>query len=252
MEDVVVRGPATADPEREGAGVEAGQGASVTLRRALIEDVHLAGVGVGVGQPDRPTVVDASDVTVRGLTADVLGRAGAGVVVEGGTAVTLDRVAVQDVEGVGVVALRIDDLPPATLTVTHLSIEGSTAPARCEGITDDAGRCVDGAGGYQMPGVALALIGEIEVDVSDFSLTGAEHAGMLFWGGALLRARRGSVSANVFGLRVDSDEDEWDPDFEEVFVYDNQTDFARAEPQPPNLEAVFRRPDLTGGLLPTP
>ena len=239
VEDLVIRGVWAPDGVY-GSAVAALGDVRVTLRRALLDSNLGVGVLAGAVEPDRPPEVTVEDLWLRrSLPVAGIGGTG-GLHAFDGARVGATRVRLEDMAYVALLAYGWEEGRQTRVRASHLSVAGVVRACGEAAAADDT-PCEDKLGRRTGGGLGVASMYGADLGVADFSIRGAELAGLLLGESAELRAARGVVSECTIGINaMDAGEipDNW---LDEVFLIGNRTEVAQQQ-------VVLPRPDLAVAL----
>jgi len=231
-----------------GFGLQILRGADVVVERVLMEQQTSAGIAVTGGELGvQPTRLVVKDVVIRDTRSGEAGENGFGLFVQAGAEVDVQRGRFERNRSIGVLALGRD----ADREMTRLQLDDvavlDTLRARCGELREgEPFSCVEGAENHGS-GHGLGVDGDVLVRTDGFLISGSAFAGLVVAWDADVRLHRGVVTDNAIGINL------MDPDYDttrltdEVFVYDNRTDWTRTAvslPQPLGAIGVLRPPDL--------
>lgn len=222
------------DPTRpDGDGAELAVGTTATLQRVAIYDTERLGVLVASA-----ATVEATDLLVaRTRSIPGVPWSGRGLDVWGSSSVTLERVALRDNRGYGVLGATLGTV----LRGHDLTAEG-TMSVRCR-----EEPCVAPEGGI---GVAAAEGGRVEIE--SFRASDNELAGAAVSIGGDLTLRNGRVARNPIGVNVQDENYDLAKLEDRVLFEDNERNLdARVLPVPGQAHAPAAppaRPDVPLGL----
>ena len=227
-------------------GLEVYNGADVLVERAVLADNTSAGVAVAGGGAAQATRLVLRDVVVRDTRSNEDAEAGYGMVVQHGASVRAERSRFERNRALGLLVLGWGDTGQSALELADVAVV-DTRLARCGELPEgEEGSCIEGYENYGS-GHGLAVDGVALVRADGFLLSGSARAGLIVGQGTDVRIRRGAITGNAVGVNV------MDEDFDvarltdEVFVFDNRTEWASVAlelPQPSESIGALRRPDL--------
>ncbi len=236
--DVVTKDTAGGRPPYiHGRGLMLTNGAVAQVLRMAVSGSEGSGVSeyTSVGAPG--CRLTGSDLTVRDTASDKDGFAGYGLFV-GGSKVDLERVTLVGNRERGLYATGGEGLPETDVGIRHLSVAGTAAASCADAGGDEAlVNCAQGSlsrGG----GAALVIRGGAKLAMSEFSLTGSAHAGLVVSQG-FVTASRETISDNAVGLVTLDEEFDLESISDEVFIFDNALDVSRDALPIPDPSALF-------------
>ncbi len=246
IDDVVVRGT-TPDVNFRNiytwSGVEMGFGLEVwggrmTMSRVLLEGNHTAGMLATetplpcslAGLNCDETFVDATDLTIRGTLPDSRGYYGIGMAVFDGAEVNVERIRVADNSYFGIGAWDGFRAPAETTTaisMKDLSIVNTTDSEGNEGSFGDG---------------LIVAYGASAV-LENFIIQNNSRVGLLV-GGESSRVEAtgdfhvGALSGNIIGVNLQTAELNFEANFTDVLVYDNDVDINQDEVEIPSFSLL--------------
>jgi hypothetical protein len=194
-----------------GGGIQVSDGMQCTALRLLVEGNRGAGIVAG----NEGTLLDLTDVTVRGTACQESdGKGGRGLSVEMGARVELLRGAFVSNREVGVVALG----HAATLVGSHVSVSD----------TQERACAVDTCAGFGA-GTGVISCGAAHVDLETFEISdnvmcGLQLATCVMEEGGTADLSLGIVTGNVVGVNVQTEGFDVERLMDRVFYFDNDRD----------------------------
>jgi hypothetical protein len=240
LEDLTIRDVLPdASHGKYGRGLEL-QGATVTLRRAVLERNHdiAALLSSSTEGSATPTTAEIEDLLIQDTKSGTkITFSGLGLVVQKGSDARVRRMVARRNHAVGLLAIQ-DDGPEGKLDLADIVLQ-ETARSACAAIPEGRPHsCVKG-GVVSGGGTGLALIGKVSATISRFDIYKNVLCGIQVVGGATLSAREGELHGNAIGVNAGKGIDLnqlLDPS---VRLYDNDTNLdSSALPLPSVAETL--------------
>ncbi len=244
LEDVVAVDTESSPHDGQGAGLIGMDASEITVHRGYFARNRMAGLitqGTLAGNP----TLDLRDVTVVDTRSEpgeaVFGR---GLALETGTRATVRRARLVGNRSQGIAVIATGEAP-TVISLEDIHIVG-TRRAACGELPEGAqGACyLNGQNGGG--GSGLMVAGDGEVDVERFAIEGSIAAGLslslsvdshdsgVTSGVPQVTARSGRITQNAIGLHFPEGSIDVSRLSDDVFVFDNQIDFARDILPPPS------------------
>jgi len=227
VEDVVCRGaPGRASDGRGGGGLVGVGGASLTVRRAVVESFQNFGIGLA-GNSGESAIVE--DVVVRDSRTPAPGEFVSGVGFDGGSSGTLSRVHVARVHGVAMFSFAPVDATDVTI-LDALEQDGTEGFGVFAGELSQVSLTRAAIRGSRQYGILVQRGGDMDLvdvlvaDSEGRSLDGLAGAGLAVFTGATARAERMLLANNRGGALV-ADEGST-ADFTDLVVRDSRPEAA--------------------------
>ncbi|MBW2463896.1 MAG: hypothetical protein JRH11_19765 [Deltaproteobacteria bacterium] len=227
VEDVVCRGaPGRASDGRGGGGLVALDGASLTVRRAVVERFQNFGIGAA-GDPGASALVE--DVVLRDSRAAAPGSIPSGFGFDGGSTGTLSRVHVEGVHGMAMFSFAPVDASDITIVDT-LEQDGADGLGVFAGDFSQVSLARAIIRGSRQYGILVQNGGEVDLvdvlvaDSEGRSLDGLAGSGLAVFTGATARAERVLLVNNRGGALVSGEGST--ADFMDLVVRDSRPEAA--------------------------
>ena len=234
LDRVVIRGN-TGNPF---FGVMAFSSTTLELDEVVIERTNV-GVLLSGGTPPQGPTVTLSDVLIRDLVSDPLnGVGGRGISVEDGGELHGTRVRIENTREVGFMARTWEASSNSISVELNEFFVSQVDFAECGTIPEGSeDSCIVG-GVNRGGGMGIVVSGVVEMTVEGFVVDESIRVGLLIGEEGELDARRGEITRNAIGLNVINPEFDFEGSFDDVFIYDNDVDFARTDVHIPDPTVI--------------